>query len=395
MNLFILISRIPYPLEKGDKLRIYNQIIELSKNHSITLCALNDAAIHPEARKILSPYCKKIHFFTFSKSHLFRNLIAGALKGLPFQVAYFYDRNYKKQIHQLIENGKYDAVYCQLIRTTEYIQELPISKHLDYMDVFSKGMERRYQTSSWPFKYIYYWEYKRLKAYERKMFDRFDLKTIISEQDRKFIDHPKQNDIQVIRNGVDMDFFSPRTQEKKYDISFVGNMSYPPNIRAAEFLVEQVLPILIQKKPDIKILIAGANPHKKVLELASHHVEISGWIDDIRDSYARARLFIAPMHIGTGLQNKLLEAMAMQIPCITTNLANNALKASREEVSIADSAEAIADATLDLLNHPEKAAKQAAMAYQFIQKHYSWKHCTEILNKLLIETVSSSGNTEK
>lgn len=394
MNLFILISRIPYPLEKGDKLRIFNQIIELSKSHSITLCTLNDAAIHPEAKKILSTYCKEIHFFSFGKWDLLRNLVSGALKGLPFQVAYFYSNKYKKQIHQLIQKGQYDAVYCQLIRTTEYIQELPISKHLDYMDVFSKGMERRYQTSAWPLKYVYYMEYKRLKAYERKMFDRFDLKTIISEQDRKYIDHPKQEEIHIIRNGVAMDFFSPRQIEKKYDITFVGNMSYPPNVKAVVFLVEEVLPLLLQKKPDTKILIAGANPHKKVAELASDHVEISGWIDDIRDSYASARLFVAPMHIGTGLQNKLLEAMAMKIPCITTTLANNALKASAEEICIADTAATIAEAALELLNAPEKASQQAELAYQFIQKHYSWKHCTETLNKLLIETVSSSDNTQ-
>lgn len=393
MNLFILISRIPYPLEKGDKLRIFNQIVELSKHHKIHLCALNDAAIHPEAQKMLAPYCEEIHFFSFNKWQLFRNFISGALKGLPFQVAYFYNRKYKTQIHKLIEKGDYDAVYCQLIRTTAYIEELSINKHLDYMDVFSKGMERRYQTSSWPLKYLYYWEYKKLKAYERKMFDRFDLKTIISEQDRKFIDHPNQKDIHIIRNGVDMDFFSPSQQEKKYDITFVGNMSYPPNVKAAVFLISQVLPLLLKKKPDTTVLIAGANPHKKVLELASTQVSISGWIDDIRDSYNSARLFIAPMHIGTGLQNKLLEAMAMKVPCITTTLANNALKAEADAVCIADSAEAIANAALMLLEQPEKASKQADTAYAFIQKHYSWKYCTETLNKLLIETVSSTANT--
>jgi glycosyltransferase involved in cell wall biosynthesis len=161
-------------------------------------------------------------------------------------------------------------------------------------------------------------------------------------------------------------------------------MGYPPNINAAEFLAHKILPLVLQKKPDIRILIAGANPNLRVSVLKSDNIDVSGWVPDMRECYARAKIFIAPMQIGTGLQNKLLEAMAMQIPCITSPLANQALLAKdNDEILIAEKAETYARHILFLLDNPDKADKMAKAGYDYVLKNFTWEAETDKIEKLL------------
>ena len=114
-------------------------------------------------------------------------------------------------------------------------------------------------------------------------------------------------------------------------------MSYPPNVNAVMYIAKEIFPLLLKHKPDIKLLIAGATPTNAVKSLANANIHVSGWMDDIRDAYNESSIFLAPLQIGTGLQNKLLEAMSMELPCITSALANNALKAcDGEEILIGE-----------------------------------------------------------
>jgi glycosyltransferase involved in cell wall biosynthesis len=211
----------------------------------------------------------------------------------------------------------------------------------------------------------------------------FDNKVIISIPDRDLIPHPEREKIVVARNGVDTTFFMPINRLKKYDLVFTGNMGYPPNINAAEFLAHKIFPLVQSRKPGIRILIAGASPNLQVSVLKSENIEVSGWVPDMRECYAMAKIFIAPMQIGTGLQNKLLEAMAMQIPCITSPLANQALQAEEnKEILIADTPEAYARHILFLLDNPEKATQIAYAGYKYILSNFSWEAETEKIERL-------------
>jgi len=329
MRIFILLSRVPYPLEKGDKLRAYHQIRELSKKNEIILCALNpDKKLNKQkAFAALQPFCRSINFIDVPFYRKAWNMALAFFKGLPIQTGYFYSKEASKKIKKLIDEYKPDHIYCQLLRTAEYVLDIKIPKTLDYQDVFSYGVKRRMERSSFLTKPFFNMEYKRLLRYEEKIFDLFDNKTIISVPDRNLIPHPEKEKIKVIPNGVDWEYFSPVKNEKTFELIFIGNMAYPPNIDAAEFLVKDIMPLVWKKIPNAKVLLAGASPHVRVSSLASEKVKVSGWMDDIREAYSSGKIFIAPMRIGTGLQNKLLEAMAMQIPCITTPLANDALQA--------------------------------------------------------------------
>jgi len=384
MKLLILLSRVPYPLEKGDKLRAFNHIRYLSKHYEITLVALNDEKLHPAAISTLEKYCKEIHIISLSKFTIFSNLIKAVFTRNPFSVAYFYSWRIKNKIIQIIENTSPDHIFCQLIRVSEYVKYVNIPKTLDYQDVFSKGMDRRLNASPWFLKPLFRVEYKRLLNYERYIFDYFDFKLIISEADKKFIDHPLKNQIHVVSNGVDTKYFQQFDEEKEFDLLFTGNMNYPPNINCVSFLVKDILPDILKVKPNVRLLIAGTNPSHQVLSLQSANVEVSGWVEDMRQCYAKSRIFIAPMLIGTGLQNKLLEAMAMQLPCVTSSLANSSLHAEEnKEILIGIQISDYVNHVLHLLNNPVKANEIAMNGLKFIERNYNWEKHTDKIYQLI------------
>ncbi|MEZ5196762.1 MAG: glycosyltransferase [Bacteroidales bacterium] len=387
MKIFVLLPRFPYPLEKGDKLRAFNQVKQLSENHKIHLCALNDIQLKNESIEALKPYCQTIDVINLSKLNIVINIFKAYLTGKPLQVGYFYDIKARREITQLIDKYKPDHIYCQLLRVAEYVKDIDIPKTLDYQDVFSKGVSRRSETSPFYMKPVLRLEYKRLLKYENKIFDWFDNKTIISIPDRDFIPHPDKEKIVIVINGVDTEFFKPMDIQKEYDLVFIGNMGYPPNINAAEYLVKEILPIVKSAKPEIKLTLAGAEPHASVLALKGENVHVTGWVEDIRECYAKARIFIAPMQIGTGLQNKLLEAMSMKIPSITSPLANSALEAKDgEEILVGNSPRQFADHIIKLLDDKDFADTIAQKGYDFVHRNYDWNSATKKLENIIIQS---------
>ena len=390
MKIFVLLPRIPYPLEKGDKLRAFNQIKQLAKQNEIVLCALNDDPKVDEqlAFKALQPYCQSINFISFSKPQIVLGLARAFFKGLPMQCGYFYNHKAAKKINALIDKHKPDMLFGQLLRVAEYIRKKDIPKVIDYQDVFSYGMKRRADIASPITRPVFNMEYKRLKRYEAAIFDDFDVKTIISEPDRDLIPHPKKNEILIIPNGVDHDFFAPQEKEKKYDIVFTGNMSYAPNVNAVEYLANEILPIVWKQIPNAKMYIAGATPDPKVKKAACDNIIISGWLDDIRDAYAQSRIFIAPMRIGTGLQNKLLEAMSMGLPAITTPLANGSLGAGNgKEILVGSNAEEPAQHIITLLTDNDRAKQIAQAGFDFTNRVYDWGKATHIMEEAMKKAI--------
>ena len=381
MKIFVLLPRIPYPLEKGDKLRAYNQIKQLAKNNDIVLCALNDKNIDEQkAFQALQPYCSSINFIKINKLQILFGLIRAFFKGWPMQCGYFYNRKAAKKVDALLAKHQPDMLFGQLVRVAEYIRHKKTPKAIDYQDVFSYGMKRRRDIASWITRPVYNMEYQRLCRYEAAVFDEFEVKTIISKPDRDLIPHPKKEEILIIPNGVDHEFFKPRQEEKKYDIVFTGNMSYAPNVNAVDYLANEILPLVWKQIPEAKMYIAGATPDPKVKKAACDKIIVSGWLDDIRDAYAQSRVFIAPMRIGTGLQNKLLEAMSMGIPAITTPLANASLGAKpNEEILVGDNASALAQHIVTLLTDQGKAQQIAQAGFDFTNRVYDWGKATEIL----------------
>ncbi|MEM4260469.1 MAG: glycosyltransferase [Candidatus Woesearchaeota archaeon] len=374
-------------MEKGDKLRAYNFIKYLSRYHEIYLFAISDCIVKKEYVEEVNKYCKSIKIYHKNRVSIAFTLVKAFFTKLPFQVAYFYCKRAQKQLDDFYSEVKPDKILCQLIRVGEYAKDYNCIKILDYMDAFSKGIERRIKTVPFFLKPIFISEYKRLINYEQDLFSKFEHKIIISESDRNLILHKDRDQIKIVQNGVDFDNFTPLNAPKKYDILFVGNMSYPPNVAAVMYLANEILPLVKKSKPDIKLLISGANPVKKILRLKSKNIEVTGWVKDMRDSYAQSKIMVAPLNIGTGLQNKILQAMAMKVPCITSELVNSAINAVPEkEVLIARTPSEYSEKIITLLDNPEMQKLISENAYIFVQNKYQWAERLTVLNNLIINT---------
>lgn len=382
-TLLMIVSRFPYPLEKGDKLRAYYQIKELSVHYDIALVAVSDQKVLPEHYRQLEQFCVSIHIIPINYVSIAFNVFRCFFNRKPFQVGYFYTFRGQLTINRLVKKIQPKAIYCQLIRVSEYVKNYHFCpKTLDYMDALSMGVERRVKLAPWYTKWLFKSEARRLREYERSIFDYFEHKTIISEQDRALILHPDKQEISSVSNGIDDRFFDVPSCEKKYDLVFVGNLSYAPNIEATSFIVSELLP----QNTSLTCLISGATPHPSVVKMCegSAQLTLQHWIPDIRMAYSEGRIFVAPMLIGTGMQNKLLEAMALGVPCITTSLANNALNAVHgESIYVANTAREFSEAIEALLNDEVLYRKIAENGRNFVREKFEWKNVTQQLVELL------------
>ena len=380
MKLLVLCPRFPYPLEKGDKLRIFHQLVHLNQKHEVFLLALTDEDVSEPHFKKVEEVVSHLEVFRISQFQRGISLMRSLFNRTPFQVAIYHSRSIEKKIHRIIQQFQPDHIYCQLTRMSEYVKLIPIAKTLDYMDAFGIGMERRAEVVSGPLSMIYKLEASRMKRYEAEVYRFFDHHTVISDQDREQISKPEQEDITVVPNGIDTQYFSPIEVEKQFDIGFVGNMGYPPNVDAAEYLINKIGPLL---PGEINYQIAGARPDKRVKLLGRKNVTITGWLDDVRTAYATCKIFVAPLWSGTGQQNKILEAMAMGIPCITTSAVNNAIGAqNHREIVVADSEKEFVKGIDRLLNDAQYYADIKENALMFVQENYSWQQSVDILNEL-------------
>ncbi len=373
----VILSRFPYPLEKGDKLRAYYQLKELAKKYEVHLFCLTNESPSQELLAKLS-FCQSIEYFVLKKWSQRFALLKNFVLKTPFQVAYFYNRKAKKKWDNFIEEKQVDFLYHQLLRTAEYGKDkINFTKTLDYQDVLSVGMERMAGKQKWPMKWLYKSEAKRLKRYEYRMFNYFEHHTIISEQDKKLIPHPLREEIIVVPNGISENFLNPNIRlEKKYDLCFVGNLSYPPNIESCRFIFKEI----VLKMPNLKVLFSGANPSKEIQDMQAPNLELRSWVEDIRVSYLESKILVAPMFISTGMQNKILESMALGVPCITTPMANNAVAADDgKEILLASNAKEFREKISYLLSNPSYYKEISRNAQKWVEERYKWDKTTEIL----------------
>ncbi len=375
MRIVFVTSRFPFPVEKGDKLRAFHQIRLLSQLHEVHLVAISHIKITTDDLEAMKPYCKSVQVFKINRWLLPINILLGWMEGLPLQVCYFIDRTIKRSVQYHIIRIEPDHVVCQLIRAADYVRSLPFPKTLDYMDVFSEGMRQMAQRHRW-LRIFFTIEANRLAAYERTLYKDFDKHIIISEQDRDRLKLPSKKYITIIPNGVDESFSEHKsTRMPAYDIVFVGNLGYGPNKAAVQYLVEKILPALLVRNRKIKLLIAGARPGRSIRNVGSNeNVTVVGWVDDIREAYGDGRIFVAPMLSGLGLQNKILEAMSMGLPCVTTPMVNKAIGAiENEQILIADTTEDFVAHILFLLDHPKDYHRIASQGKKYVASHFRWE----------------------
>jgi sugar transferase (PEP-CTERM/EpsH1 system associated) len=381
VRILFALPRFPLPADKGDKLRAWNQIVGLAKEHKVYVYAQTDEPIDADQLSILQSVVEDVCIVRISRPLALLRLAKAFFGKTPFQVAYF---SAKKSIHRFAEYAhevQPDLVWCQLARMALHAEGIDYQKRvLDYQDAFSKGLERRIASESFLKRILVRMEFKRMQAFERQVFEKFSIKYIISEQDAAYIQHPRRSELKILPNGVDIERYKPEPGARSIDLLFTGNMRYEPNVNCVQYLVREVLPLLNDEFPHIQLVAAGKNPAPELYKLKSAQLKLTGWIPDLRKYYSRARLFVAPMQIGIGMQNKILEAMAMGLPVITSSLANNAIGGVHgKDIWVADTPEKVAEGISYLLNNTDLAIRIGQNARDLMVEKFSWQHQNQLL----------------
>lgn len=389
MKILASLSRFPYPGNKGDKLRAYHQLTFLAQQNEVHLFCLSDEKISKAQIEHLEKHFASVTVFKLSKIKILFRLVYHIFSQLPFQIAYFSDKTAINQFNQLKNELNPDLIFCQLARMAEFARnQQGTVKMIDYQDAFSKGLQRRLKHNNFIKRFFIRQEYNRLKKYELDIFDDFDQHTIISKQDANFFPADKRNKLVIVPNGIDSEYFKPIGIDKKFELLFTGNMQYEPNVNCVQYIIHKVLPHLHEKYPNLGLIAAGVSPAPILRRAEGKYLTLTGWVDDLRPYYDQARIFIAPLQISIGMQNKILEAMSMGLPVITSTLSNNPIGAKHgRDLIVADTPFDCAMAIEQLLSNPELAQEIGRNARIFIEKKFKWEKQNARLPFVYVETI--------
>ena len=382
MRVLFLTPRFPYPPLKGDQVVAYHRLRLLSRRHEITLLSFVESEEELAGAAELERYCEAIHTFQLPPWRSFVNVAARApFSRLPLQVLYYASDAARKRVETLLASDGFDVVHAYFHRMASYVSDAPVPKVLDLMDSMQLRMQRNAAVARPPKRWMFREELRRVTPYEVELARRFDEVIVVSEQDRDFLPDGR---VTVVPNGVDTDLFAPTGEAKGPTIVFSGHMSYDPNVHAVTWFAERCFPRVRAQVPEASLVIAGWNPAKAVRELGTlPGVEVTGWVESMPAILNRAAVAIAPMQSGSGIQNKILEAMSCELPVVTTTIGLGSIGAKPEdEIVVADGEEPFADAVVRLLRSPERAADVGRRARRYVLDHHSWQSAADQVDEV-------------
>ncbi len=376
MRILFVASRPPYPPIQGDRLRAYHLLRHLRPRHHITLVApVLAARLTPEEDAANAALAHAWVPVPVGRSHWLRALLRYPFSPLPLQTLLFAAPALHRTVQRLLAQQAFDVLHVQLARLAPVAQSSPpgVARVLDFIDALSLNMARRATREPWPRRAFFRLEARRMARYERALLRTFHQAVITSPADRTVIGDFAN--LHVIPNGVDVDAFAfhPGPREPGL-IVFTGRMGYFPNEEAAVYFATQIFPRVRQAVPQARFVIVGADPSPRVRRLATlPGVEVTGRVPRVQDYLARAQVAVAPMRSGTGIQNKVLEAMAVGAAVVATPYALGGLAARPgEHLLVADEAEAFAAQVVRLLGEPALGRRLARAARAYVEAHHAW-----------------------
>jgi sugar transferase (PEP-CTERM/EpsH1 system associated) len=381
MRICFVAPRLPWPTVRGDALRVYHQIRALGQEHAITLVCTTDEAVESGSLSQIEPFCEQVVTVPLNRLRSFANVFAGAVAShLPLQVSYYRSPAFAQTLAGVFQSKRFDVVHTSF-RMAPYLWTGPSAPVvMDLVDSSALNIATRMSRTAPLFRPAYELEQRRAKAYEREICRHFREVVVCSPADRDAIGEPN---ITVIPNGVDTDAFAfSRNGRDSNTIVFVGNMGYHPNVDAAVWFAESVWPTLKRSRPNLKLLIVGARPAPAVSALASRFpdVVVTGLVPSVLEYLHKGAIAICPLRCGSGMQNKVLEAMAAGTPIVATSIANLAIGARNEkELMVADRPEAFAAAVSALLDAPKRRETIADNARAFVEA-FSWRQHARAFN---------------
>jgi polysaccharide biosynthesis protein PslH len=392
-SILFLAHRIPFPPDRGDKIRSWNLLKHLSGLGRVHLACFaddgEDAAHLSALREALHGRLGEAHVEIRNRGTANAGTRA-LLDGRPVSLALFDSSKLRCFVDGLLAAGTVDVVFAYSGQMAQFVPSGLAQRFvMDLGDVDSAKFAQYAQTASAPMRWIYRREAERLFAHERHTAARADVTTFVSEAEAQlFRRQTGLAGIRAVSNGIDLDFFNPDSDFVRLPAAtgdcptllFTGQMDYAPNVDAVTWFAEQVLPRL----PAARFIIAGRNPAASVSRLAGDRVTVTGAVPDIRSWIAAADLVVAPLRIARGIQNKVLEAMAMAKAVVATPAAFEGIEAQAgRDLVVADGAEAMATAIGGLLGDPDEAARIGRIGRRRMVEAYSWEQRLACLDEIV------------
>ena len=396
MKLLVIDEEFPWPLNTGKRLRTFNLIHALTKYNEVSYLAYGEEK--SESFRALQERNITCHAVEppdrrQSGAGFYMRLAANLGSPLPYIVTSHYTERFEQRMRELIEQHKYDLVICEWTPYALYLRRLTTTKSIIVAHNIESNIWRRYvQTTANPLKRFYIsLQYDKVRTFEKKCFSWSEGATAVSTIEAKEIaSYGPPYRVETVENGVDVDYFSPREDAPDPNmVVFTGSMDWRPNQDAVEFFVRDILPLMQKERPGLKFIAVGRKPPQHIIDLHKRPgVAITGTVDDVRPYIARAGLYVVPLRVGGGSRLKILEAMSMKKPVLSTTVGAEGLDITDgQNIVLADSASAFAQTALELLNDADRCNSLAEAGHTLVHEKYRWDILGEKLNRYLKSVV--------
>ncbi len=379
MRILCLTSRLPFPPDRGDRLRAFHFIEHLSQEHELSLASFIASESERDHLPPLRTYCRDVQVLSMSPQRSALSVALNAWRREPLQVLYYRLGSMQRLVDSMIATSSFQAIYVHLFRMAPYVAHHDqLYRIADLTDVISKEIDLSLPYRGLASRALYSLERDRIARYERWIAQSFEETWLISESDRLALarECPDAN-IRLVPNGVDLEQFHPTGEPAApHSLIFVGHLRVLHNIDAATYLAREVLPLVRREIGTCTLSIVGANPAPQIQRLAEDPaITVTGFVHDLNAHLNRSAVFVAPLRFAAGIQNKVLEAMAAGRPVVTTSLINDGLGAEPgRQILVADDAKAIARQIAGLLADPALREQIGSAGRQFVEQRYSWAH---------------------
>lgn len=380
MKVLYVCHRFPFPPKRGGKIRPFNMIRHLSASHEVSVVSLVRSEAEASEGAGLAEYCAHIDMGRVSDPVQTLRMVARLPTPTPSSMGYFYSPELARAVGERLARERYDLIFVHCSSVAQYVENVTgIPKILDFGDMDSQKWLEYAHYKPFPLSLGYRLEGHKMEQAERRLARRFDLCTATTRAEWETLQsYGTGVPSDWFPNGVDSGFFAPEPEDDaNYDrdgIAFVGRMDYFPNQEAMFGFCADTLPRLRARRPNLTLTIIGADPSPAVRKLAElPGVTVTGSVPDVRPYLRRAALMIAPLNIARGTQNKILEAMAMGVPVVTSAIAAGGVDATApEHFLVAEDSAGYASAVLRVLDDPVERRRLAAAGRARMLSHHAW-----------------------
>ncbi len=384
-KLLYLVHRLPYPPNKGDKVRSYHLLKHLAQHHQVFLGTVIDDPADEAYVETVRGYCADLHIARVNPTLGKLKSLAGLLTGEALSLRFYRDAGLRDWVARVAREHRLDGVVVFSSAMGQFVPEgTGATLLVDFVDVDSAKWAQYAPNHRWPLSWLYRREGERLLAYERALAARARRSFFVTDNEVALFTRlapETAGAVDAVSNGVDADFFSPAPDRASpfpdpadhQALVFTGAMDYWPNIDAVTWFVQDILPRLRRDWPQLCFYVVGRSPPPAVQALAGPGVVVTGTVPDVRPYLQHAAVVVAPLRVARGIQNKILEAMAMARPVVAAQSCVEAIDAvAGEELLAADSVDDYVARVDALLRDPQRCAAIGTAGRQRVLASYSW-----------------------